>query len=128
MTLLHDHIHADFVKMCKETIVLHTFPDIHDREHFLKSCFLNYHTNNPSLRLTTMGNEYLKQMYDHAKWELSMSDVDLLKIGHTIIKIHRRIKAPYYWNQRYFYMYSTENAMEYELVARDFEAWINLLP
>jgi len=126
MSSVHDEIHAQFVNMCEQTgcNIIHTFPNVHDKTYFLKTCFLNCTGSHMSLRLTSIGHNILKKMYECWSWPLQKEDHVLLDRGYTLVQLHNKMQAPYYWDFKHFYVYYSEYAMEYEMVSRDFRSWL----
>lgn len=126
MTSVHDQIHTHFVQLNDQPDInqINVFEKVHDKPYFLKTCFLNYTPTHPTLRLTAIGHTILKRMYECWSWNLSSSDLDHLNRGHSLVQLHNKMVAPYYWDRMNFYVYHSESAMEYELVSRDFPAWI----
>jgi hypothetical protein len=124
MTNTHDQIHAHFVEMCEKSDFVHTFPNVHDKSYFLKTCFLNYTPHHLSLRLTSIGHTILKHMYECWSWPVLEQDRMWLLRGYTLVQLHHKMLAPYYWDSKTFYVYHSEHAMEYEMVSRDFCSWL----
>lgn len=126
MTTVHDQIHAQFVHMCEQPDpdFVHTFMDVHDKHYFLKTCFLNCAGSHMGLRLTGIGHTILKHMYECWSWPIPEADRPLLNRGYTLVQLHTKMQAPYYWDNKHFYVYHSEHAMEYEMVSRDFSSWL----
>jgi hypothetical protein len=126
VTHIHDVIYDHFCKLCVDHTKPHieNFDYIQDKSKFLKACFLNYQEYRASLRLTPLGLTILKHMYECWSWDLTWEDQDLLKKGSVLVRLNNHVKSPYHWDNRKFYVFDSESALEYELVSRSFSAWI----
>ena len=122
---MHEQIHAHFLQLCAEgdsTLGLETAHDVHS---FCQICFQNYTRQYPSLKLTPIGHTIMQKLYECWKLTLEVDHIILLNKGSTLLLLHNQMKAPYYWDRRNFYVYHSEHALEYEMVSRDFSAWIH---
>ena len=122
---MHEQIHAHFLQLCAEGDSTNGLETVHDVNSFCRNCFQNYTRQYPSLKLTPIGHTIMQKMYECWKLTLEVDHFILLKKGSTLLLLHNKMKAPYYWDNRNFYVYHSEHALEYEMVSRDFSAWIH---
>lgn len=122
---MHEQIHTHFLQLCTEGYSAVGQEIEHDVHNFCKNCFQNYTHVNRSLKLTPIGHTIMNKMYECWKMTLSVDDLILLRKGATLLLLHNKMKAPYYWDSKSFYVYHSEHALEYEMVSRDFSAWVH---
>lgn len=123
----HDQIHTHFVELCAQSDaqLVPALADVHDKPAFLRTCFWNYTQNRASLKLTPLGHTILQKMYECWRLPIQPEHLALLNRGNILLRLHKGMKAPYYWDSRNFYVYHSEHALEYEMVSQDFSAWIH---
>jgi len=122
---MHEQIHAHFLELCAQGDSTVGAEHVHDMADFCKICFQNYTPQNHSLKLTALGHTIMQKMYECWSMDLDENALCVLNKGQTLLLLHKKMKAPYYWNNRKFFVYHSEHALEYEMVSRDFTAWIH---
>ena len=91
---------------------------------FCHTCFWNYTPQYKTLRLTLLGNTLLQKMYESWHFTLDAEDLPLLSQGKILLHLHKTFTSPYAWDRKKFYVYHSEPALMYEMVSRDFPAWL----
>ncbi len=120
---MHDQIWSQFEQMVQapDAPELRLDAPFTSQSEFLHKCFHNYTQVNKSLKLTPLGHVILKTMYDC--WSIDLPE-DWSWSAYTIIHMHKKMRMPYYWDRKRFYVYHSEIGLEFELVNRDWRAWI----
>ena len=120
---LHEQIWQNFEHMIRDANApeLHLHKPFTTKQEFLVQCFHNYTVHNPTLKLTNLGHVILKTMYDC--WSTDLPD-NWTWSAQAIIHMHKKMIYPYFWDRRRFYVYHSEIGLEFELVNRDWLAWI----
>lgn len=95
------------------------------RDQLCKLLFHNYTQLHPSMRLTSVGFIVLRQSYQYWSCPLPEDWSRMANQGHVLLKFQKTIPAPYYWDQKNFYVFHSHTALEMQIVGNDLHAWCN---
>jgi hypothetical protein len=96
-----------------------------DQTMFLRRVFRNWAPNYASLRLTPLGHTIMSKMYQ--TWGVDIKNQrSLFEQSHTLLHLHNKMRTPYFVGQSWLYVYSSEVALEFEMMSRDVAAWLKM--
>lgn len=96
-----------------------------DQTRFNRRVFRNWAPTHASLRLTPLGHTIMTKLYQ--TWQIDIkSQRTLFEQAHTLLHLHNKIKTPYFLGHSHLHVYSSELALEFEMVSRDVVAWLKL--
>lgn len=126
MNSLHEHIWSEFKATLDASPNKWDLTNIavQDLDSFCRVMFQNYTDQYHSLRLTNVGFRVVSTLYQCWKIELPNDWSEIINRGSTLLAFHQKLKVPYYWDRKWFYVFHSEVAMEFLMVDNSFVNWI----
>jgi hypothetical protein len=95
-------------------------------EEFCKAVFIKWTKHWPSLRCTTLGANVLKNMYEVWMIEWDPNREKKYLTPACSVALHRRMKVPYYIDQKGIMVWGQEPALEFSMANGNIDDWVKM--
>lgn len=92
-------------------------------DEFFARLMHQWNSRNPSWRLNPTGFLIFSKIYHYYQFPLPEQGDLFFQHGRVLVGLHRRLRSPYYWDRKHFYVFDQEIALEIEMVGKDLEHW-----
>ena len=96
-----------------------------DFNGFCEKFFYNWKPHNHSMRLNPLGFDLFSKIYHYWQYQLPEEGFHFFQNGHVIVGLQRHMTTPYFYNNRHFFVFDQDIALEIEIVGQNLDHWVN---